>query len=666
MVAAGLLVLSALIPLALGRPSATHSNLVVRDRRGSAPIGFSAHIPFVPPGMLRLTIGLPQSNATGLQAALQDVSDPNSENYGHHLSKSEVEQLVAPKSESLQAVNDWLSKNGIQPASTSPAGDLITIQIPPQKANTLLNANFTGYVHEQSNTTMLRTLAYSLPAGVSDHIAFVYPTTQFIPPATRKVAHNVIQSSRRKASKRSYSKRANVPAQCAQAISPACLQALYNIPADPATAKDNNLFVSGFGGEVANQDDLTDFLSQARPDIKNGAFDVLAVDGGSDDGQGTTEASLDIQYTVGLATNVPTTFVTVGAQNQDGLSGFLDQIQFLLKQDPAPLVLTTSFGFEEAPFAEQAPDLAQTLCNAYAQLGARGTSILFASGDGGVSGPQKSDACDGQAFSPTFPSGCPFLTSVGSTQGISPETAADFSSGGFSNIFTQPDYQADAVAGYLKQLGNTNQGLFNAKGRAFPDVSTQGVQFAIEVAGQLQGVDGTSASSPTFASVVALLNDALLNQGKSPLGFLNPLLYSQGAAALNDITAGSNPGCGTDGFPALTGWDPVTGLGTPDFQKLLTLVTGSAASGQNGQDNQGAQGNSGNSTETATGVDAGATATGTGDDATATDASATATGTDAGATATAGSGSGASSKHGKKGKHNAQKQQQEQSGGAQA
>lgn len=51
--------------------------------------------------------------------------------------------------------------------------------------------------------------------------------------------------------------------------------------------------------------------------------------------------------------------MTVGAQNQDGLSGFLDQIQFLLKQDPAPLVLTTSFGFEEAPFAEQAPDLAQ-------------------------------------------------------------------------------------------------------------------------------------------------------------------------------------------------------------------------------------------------------------------------------------------------------------------
>lgn len=149
------------------------------------------------------------------------------------------------------------------------------------------------------------------------------------------------------------------------------------------------------------------------------------------------------------------------------------------------------------------------------------------------------------------------MTSVGSTQGINPETAAAFTSGGFSNIFAQPDYQKDAVAGYLKTLGNTNQGLFNSSGRAFPDVSTQGVQFAINVGGKFQGVDGTSASSPTFAAIVSLLNDARLNKGQASLGFLNPLLYSKGAAALNDITKGSNPGCGTQGFPAVTGWDPV-------------------------------------------------------------------------------------------------------------
>lgn len=204
------------------------------------------------------------------------------------------------------------------------------------------------------------------------------------------------------------------------------------------------------------------------------------------------------------------------------------------------------------------------------QLGARGTSILFASGDGGVSGSQ-SASCT--TFVPTFPSGCPFMTSVGATTGISPETAADFSSGGFSNIFAQPSYQASAVSAFLTELGSTNAGLFNSSGRAFPDISAQGENVEIVVGGETGTVAGTSCSSPIFASVISLLNDRLIAAGKSPLGFLNPFIYSEaGAAALNDITTGSNPGCNTNGFPAVTGWDPVTGLGTPNFAKLLTAV----------------------------------------------------------------------------------------------
>ena len=164
------------------------------------------------------------------------------------------------------------------------------------------------------------------------------------------------------------------------------------------------------------------------------------------------------------------------------------------------------------------------------------------------------------------------MTSVGATQGISPETAADFSSGGFSNYFSTPDYQSSAVKGYLSALGKTNNGLFDASGRGFPDVSTQGVNFEVVVDGEVEGVSGTSAASPTFAAIVALINDRLVAAGKSPLGFLNPFLYSNGVSALNDITTGSNPGCGTNGFPAKEGWDPVTGLGTPDFQKLASAA----------------------------------------------------------------------------------------------
>ena len=60
-------------------------------------------------------------------------------------------------------------------------------------------------------------------------------------------------------------------------------------------------------------------------------------------------------------------------------------------------------------------------------------------------------------------------------------------------------------------------------------------------------------------------------KGKPPLGFLNPLIYTRlnGTDAFNDITHGSNPGCGVEGFRAAKGWDASTGFGTPNFKKML-------------------------------------------------------------------------------------------------
>jgi tripeptidyl-peptidase-1 len=108
-----------------------------------------------------------------------------------------------------------------------------------------------------------------------------------------------------------------------------------------------------------------------------------------------------------------------------------------------------------------------------------------------------------------------------------------------------------------------------------------------------QGTDnqyqGTSCASPAFAGVVALLNSARLSSHLPPLGFLNPWIYTIGQLGLNDITLGAGTGCNgfsrfnsaPNGSPvipgaswnATKGWDPVTGMGTPDFGKLLKLST---------------------------------------------------------------------------------------------
>ena len=163
-----------------------------------------------------------------------------------------------------------------------------------------------------------------------------------------------------------------------------------------------------------------------------------------------------------------------------------------------------------------------------------------------------------------------------------------FSSGGFSDVFPRPAYQHEAVSTYLTSLGDQWKGLYNPQGRGFPDVAAQASRYHIYSGNKGWLISGTSASAPTFASLISLLNNARLAQGKRPLGFLNPWLYSSGKAGLVDIVHGGSTGCtGVDRFSdlptpivpyaswnATPGWDPVTGLGTPDFGKLLNLTGG--------------------------------------------------------------------------------------------
>ena len=75
----------------------------------------------------------------------------------------------------------WLTSKGITPSGQYDSGDTLDFELPIARANDLLSANFTPYVHDATNTTMTRTLAYSLPAHLHEHIAFVYPTTQYEP-----------------------------------------------------------------------------------------------------------------------------------------------------------------------------------------------------------------------------------------------------------------------------------------------------------------------------------------------------------------------------------------------------------------------------------------------------------------------------------------------------
>ncbi|KAJ7251397.1 family S53 protease [Mycena rebaudengoi] len=551
---------SSLFSLALAKRLTTP--MVLQDSRSEVPLGFSRRGAAPSDQSLTLRIALASNNITGLEKVLLDISTPSSPNYGKYLTKDEVNAYIAPSTEALTAVHQWFSSTNITTVSGT-AVDWLTVAVPISTANRLMAANYETFLHLDSGTEYARTLSYSLPASVAPYIDHIHPSTGFTTPLRPTVATFKSVSP-------------TVKDSCEHTITPECLQRLYGIPSTAAKQPNNRIAVAGFIEQFANKEDMKTFLETFRTDMSS---DTTFATEKLDDGQNPqelslagAEANLDVQYTVGIATGVPVTFVSVGnrSQNHDGLGGFLDIVNFFLDQDDIPQVMTTSYGQEEADLSRS---MAFKLCQAYMALGARGVSVLFASGDGGVEG---GGARKCKKFGVAFPAGCPYLTAVGSTHGISPETGSDFSSGGFSNFFEAPDYQKDAVAKYFDLIGSDNAGLFNASGRGYPDVSAQGENVQIVVGGKTVKIGGTSCSSPIFASVIGLLNDQLSAAGKPPLGFLNPWLYAN-AGALNDISTGSNPGpsdgggtpgCGTDGFAAKKGWDPVTGLGTPNFEKM--------------------------------------------------------------------------------------------------
>jgi tripeptidyl-peptidase-1 len=145
----------------------------------------------------------------------------------------------------------------------------------------------------------------------------------------------------------------------------------------------------------------------------------------------------------------------------------------------------------------------------------------------------------------------------------------------FRTTFQTPSYQTAQVTGYLQKSPEIGTAQYAKNGRGTPDVALLGQSFQVEVQKRVESVGGTSASTPTWGAIISLLNEVCLSasNGAKTLGFVNPLFY-QNPDAFTDITVGSNAISQNkaSGWKCTEGWDAVTGLGTPKFDKLETVV----------------------------------------------------------------------------------------------
>jgi len=295
------------------------------------------------------------------------------------------------------------------------------------------------------------------------------------------------------------------------------------------------------------------------------------------------ETTLDVQRIHAIAPDAGIVVLTSPVNETEstiGLPQFLQLEQYAITNHLGNII-SQSFGASEVTLNNVAGKQEVQKWDAFFKQATTQQGITFfaASGDHGAT-----DFTDLQAtkLSPTpttsFPTDDSWVTSVGGTtlqrngtafQETAWNSNGGASGGGFSSFFPTPSYQMTLPTSVQNQLNN-RRGVPDIAGDADP--STGLAIYSTE--GGWIHVAGTSASSPLWAAFMAIANQ----MAGHPLGFINPTLYKLAASSaytqdFHDITIGNNSvnrhSVQVQGYPAVTGWDPVTGLGTPVLDKLL-------------------------------------------------------------------------------------------------
>ena len=493
---------------------------------------------------IEVTLAISQTNKEWLENKLWFVSDPFSKEYGNYMNFDEIAKYVHGKEDSVRAIEDTLTSNGIDVSTIryTIGKDFAIVKIPVRIAEELFSADF--YHFTDGTLEVVKSLDYTVPPSLNDHVDFVSGINEFPRPNKVKVT---------KSDKSQLG------------IKPSSIISSYNLSDYSATNSQNSQAIAGFLGQFFSPDDLGDFQKAYKTLVKP----IAKVVGKNDAEKPGMEADLDVEYISAIGRNVDTWFISTSTYSNGGQEDFLSWITLQVNTTDSPLVHSISYGDEESTIPQSYIDRVNT---EFQKFGVSGRTVLFASGDGGVE--CKGGIAEEKKYHPNWPASSPYITTVGGTSSI--EEVWIMGGGGFSNKQAMPDYQKESVQKYLASSAAPPTKYFNATGRAYPDVSAFAVNFAIYYLEVEITVDGTSCATPTFAGVVSLLNDVRLNNNQPSLGFMNPLLYSKlKGQGFIDVTKGDNAGTATscdDGFKATTGWDPASGWGQPNFGLLKTLV----------------------------------------------------------------------------------------------
>ncbi|WP_369182241.1 hypothetical protein [Streptomyces sp. Y1] len=330
------------------------------------------------------------------------------------------------------------------------------------------------------------------------------------------------------------------------------------------------------------------------------------------------EVALDVETAHAMAPGANILLVSTPTAETLGVQGFpalMDAEQYVVDHHLAN-VISQSFASAEGAFASA--QSIEPLRHAFKSAALNGVTVLGSSGDNGTAGSTKTPVKSGGTTLPypsvEWPASDPLVTGVGGTYLCTDPNAtagrvADstdnpskcqanpgaaevgwtFAGGGFSRVFDKPGYQSALPAGSTPigaKRGVPDVALQAAPGTgalvyvSLPPDGNSGLNCgATPCSTGWYDIGGTSLSCPEWAGLVSIADQ--INGGG--LGPINPALYKLGAdpatyaADFNDVTIGNNTADPTvPGYSATTGWDPITGLGTPNAAKLLPDLVSAA------------------------------------------------------------------------------------------
>jgi uncharacterized protein (TIGR03437 family) len=521
---------------------------------------------------------------TALEQLLAEQQDPASPNYHNWLTPEEFADRFGVGSGDSAKVAEWLRSQGFSVAYEARSRTYVTCtgtaaQVRMAFHTELHRYQIDGEMHFANASDP------SIPAALAPVVLLVQGLDDFYPKAPRHPLKAVPDLTGSDGS---------------HGLMPGDIAVIYDI---------NRLYQSGITGtgqtlavigqSNVNLSDIEAFRSMAGLSKNDPQLKLVpgSDDPGTSDLGGLEENTLDLEYSGAMAQNATVVFVYS--------TSFVTSAQYAIDQDFAP-VITTSYGVCEEEISAIGTTAASL--RALAQQGnAEGITWLSSTGDWGAAECDRGGvqvAAEGLAVE--APASVPEVTAVGGTEfneGSGAYWSATNSTAGVSALEYIPEMAwndtavsiADdngfsstgggASVFYAKPAWQTGPGVPNDGARDVPDISfdaaSQHDPYVIWVNGAGALVGGTSASTPMFAGVVALLNQYLA-QSKPGLGNINPSLYSlaQTAGVFHDITVGNNivpcasgsPNCvnGELGYSAGPGFDLATGLGSADIYNLFT------------------------------------------------------------------------------------------------